>query len=121
MMTQLGLFLGVGNFIFRCLQLYNSFSQQFFPLIQKMKSIIDFLLMIKWLHKVMVSVRKRELAITDLFIFTCYRLFRYITIIIYFHLYGFNYSFLVLIIFQQIYFLHRWDPNRYYHSKSEWT
>ena len=25
------------------------------------------------------------------------------------------------IIFKQIYLTHRWDPNRYYHSRSEWN
>ena len=25
------------------------------------------------------------------------------------------------IIFKQIYWTHKWDPNRYYHSKAEWT
>ena len=32
--------------------------------------------------------------------------------------YGFKYSYLILMIFKQIYLTHRWDPNRYYLSGS---
>ena len=34
---------------------------------------------------------------------------------------GIKYSYLILIIFKQIYLTHRWDTNRYYHSESNWT
>ena len=36
-------------------------------------------------------------------------------------LFGFKHSYPISIIFKHIYFTHRWNPNRYYHSKSEWN
>ena len=34
-------------------------------------------------------------------------------------LYDFKYSYLILITYKQFYLIHRWDPNKHYHSRSE--
>ena len=64
---------------------------------------------------------KMDLALNNLQLLIYHKIQSNQTKLILTELYGFEYIYRILIVFKQLYLTHRWDPNRYHHSGSEWN